>query len=100
MTIKRFQPLEGLAKTTRLQLTLRVADASAVEPVARELSASRGGTGIVRFIVPIAGGGEADRLPAATIRSTPNSRRGSSGSPAKAASSSARQEPPKLALVG
>jgi DNA polymerase-3 subunit alpha len=54
VTIKRFQPLEGLAKKTRLQLTLSILDAGLVPAVARELHA--GGTGTVRATVPIAGG--------------------------------------------
>ena len=54
VTIKRFQPLEGLAKKTRLQLALSIPDASLVPLVARELLA--GGTGTVRATVPIAGG--------------------------------------------
>jgi DNA polymerase-3 subunit alpha len=54
VTIKRFQPLEGLAKKTRLKLTLSIPDAGLVPAVARELHA--GGTGTVRATVPIAGG--------------------------------------------
>ncbi len=100
MTVKRFQPLEGLAKATRLQLIVRVADMSAVELVARELSASRSGSGIVRLVVPIAGGREAlivagrdyslDAEVAARIE-----RITGEGSVELSA-----QEPPKLALVG
>jgi len=54
VTIKRFQPLEGLAKKTRLQLALSIADAGMVPAVVRELHL--GGTGTVRATVPIAGG--------------------------------------------
>jgi len=54
VTIKRFQPLDGLAKKTRLQLTLSIPDAGLVPAVARELQL--GGTGTVRATVPIAGG--------------------------------------------
>jgi DNA polymerase-3 subunit alpha len=54
VTIKRFQPLEGLARKTRLQLTLTILDASLIPLVARELEP--GGTGTVRATVSIIGG--------------------------------------------
>jgi len=57
VTIKRFQPLESLAKLTRLELTVRVATTDVVPLVARELAGARGGNGSVRFIVPVSGGG-------------------------------------------
>ena len=59
VTIKRFQPLTDLAKRTRLQMTVRVTDAGAAERIARELADVRGSNGVVRFIVPLASGGEA-----------------------------------------
>ena len=100
VTIKRFQPLESLAKTTRLQMIVRVADMGGVELVARELSASRSGNGVVRLMVPIAGGREAmivagrdyslDAEVAARVE-----RITGEGSVELSA-----QEPPKLALVG
>ncbi|MFL6726219.1 MAG: DNA polymerase III subunit alpha, partial [Sphingomicrobium sp.] len=62
VTIKRFQPLEALAEKTRLQLTVRVAGAGAIRLVVRELADARGGTGTVRFIVPLRAGGNANVL--------------------------------------
>jgi DNA polymerase-3 subunit alpha len=59
VTVKRFQPFDSLAKATRLQMIVRVADAGAVALVARELASLRSGNGIVRLVVPIAGGREA-----------------------------------------
>jgi DNA polymerase-3 subunit alpha len=56
VTIKRFQPLTDLAKRTRLQMTVRVSDASAVAGIARDIGAARGSNGLLRFVVPIAGG--------------------------------------------
>src|SRR5206468_6607452 len=53
VTIKRFQPLEALARQTRLQMTISLADAALADRAARELSGARGGTGLVRFIVPL-----------------------------------------------
>ena len=60
VTVKRFQPLESLAKKTRLQMNLTISDAGALPAVARELS--RGGTGTVRATVPISDGREATLL--------------------------------------
>jgi DNA polymerase-3 subunit alpha len=59
VTIKRFQPLEALAQRTRLQMTIRLADASLGERAVRELAQARGGNGLVRFLVPLSSGGEA-----------------------------------------
>lgn len=59
VTIKRFQPLADLAKRTRLQMTVRVADAATVERIARELEDARGSNGLLRFVVTTTGGGEA-----------------------------------------
>jgi DNA polymerase-3 subunit alpha len=100
VAIKRFQPLERLAKASRLQLAVRLADAALAEPLARELHSARGGNGVVRFVVPISAGREAvllvgrdftlDAELAARLE-----RIAGDGSVALSV-----QEPPKLALVG
>ncbi|MFL6782944.1 MAG: DNA polymerase III subunit alpha, partial [Sphingomicrobium sp.] len=100
VTIKRFQPLEMLAKRTRLEMTIRVASTDAVTLVARELADARGGNGAVKFMVRLTDGREAviiagrdfmlDGEVAARI-----SRITGEGSVELAA-----QEPLKLALVG
>jgi DNA polymerase-3 subunit alpha len=100
VTIKRFQPLADLAKRTRLQMTVRVVDASSADRIAHELAGSRGSNGLLRFIVPIASGGEAlvvagrdyalDAEIAARVE-----RIAGEGSVDLSV-----QEPPKLALVG
>jgi DNA polymerase-3 subunit alpha len=59
VTIKRLQPLADLAKRTRLQMTIRVSDADDVVRVSRELADLNGSNGLVRFILPLASGGEA-----------------------------------------
>jgi DNA polymerase-3 subunit alpha len=59
VTVKRFQPLSDLAKKTRLQMTVRVADGAVAERIARELARARGSNGLVRFVVPFGSGGEA-----------------------------------------
>src|SRR5436305_14503616 len=45
VTIKRFQPLADLAKRTRLQMSVRVANGGAAERVAGELDSARGSNG-------------------------------------------------------
>jgi DNA polymerase-3 subunit alpha len=62
VTVKRFQPFDGLASKTRLRLLLRVADAAMIPQVARELSAARGGNGSVRAVLPVSDGREATLL--------------------------------------
>ncbi len=59
VAVKRVQPLESLARRTRLQLIVKIADESSVAKVAAELSAHRGGNGVVRLLLPLQGGGEA-----------------------------------------
>ena len=59
VTIKRFQPLDALAKKTRLQMIVRITDQSAIALVARELTQARGSNGKVELIVPIERGGDA-----------------------------------------
>jgi DNA polymerase III subunit alpha len=58
ITVKRVQPLGELAKRTRLQLTIRARDSAAISRIEREL-VERGSNGLVKFIVPLATGGEA-----------------------------------------
>jgi DNA polymerase-3 subunit alpha len=59
VTVKRFQPLENLAKRTRLQLLLRIADQAVIPLVARELASAKGGNGVVRAALPISQSKEA-----------------------------------------
>jgi len=100
VTVKRFQPLDALAKKTRLQLVIRLPDARMIERIAAELKAARGGGGLVKLVVPLADGREAvivagrdfalDGEVAARI-----GRITGEGSVELSA-----QEPPRLALVG
>ncbi len=60
VTVRRLEPLEALARRTRLQLTVRVDEAALVERIAAELTSARGaGTGLVRLLVRLEAGGEA-----------------------------------------
>jgi DNA polymerase-3 subunit alpha len=100
VTIKRIQPLTDLAKRTRLQLTIRAADTTQVGAIVRELADARGANGLVRFVLPLATGGEAivvagrdyalDAELAARIERIAG----------ESAVDLSVQEPPRLALVG
>jgi DNA polymerase-3 subunit alpha len=99
VTIKRFQPLETLAKKTRLEMVIRASN-ELIPLIARELADVRNGNGVVRFIVPLSSGGEATVLAGRDFtldgeladRLTQISGEGSV--------TLAAQEPPRLALVG
>ena len=100
VTVKRFQPLDALAKRTRLQMVVRVPDADCVLRLTRELTGAHGGTGAIRFIVPLETGGEAtiligrDYLLDAELAARIERITG------EGTVDLAVQEPPKLALVG
>ncbi|MES2903728.1 MAG: DNA polymerase III subunit alpha [Pseudomonadota bacterium] len=59
VTVKAFQPIDNLAKKTRLQLDLIITDASALGAIVPILAAARGGNGVVRATLPISGDREA-----------------------------------------
>ena len=100
VTIKRVQSLSDLAKRTRLQMSVHVHDVAAVGRLTTTLAEARGGNGLVRFVLPLASGGEAvivagrdftlDGELAAKVE-----RISGEGSVDLSV-----QEPPKLALVG
>jgi DNA polymerase-3 subunit alpha len=62
VTIKRFQALDALAKRTRLQMTVRLADLSNVALIARAVETAHCGNGTLRLIVPISKDREATLL--------------------------------------
>ena len=100
VTIKRFQPLEALARKTRLQMTVRVPDAALVERVARELADATGGNGLVRMIVPMAGGGEAILIAGRAFALDGELASRIERVVGEGSVDLSAQEPPKLALVG
>ena len=59
VTVKHFQPIDSLAKKTRLQLDLTIADAGALAAIIPELARSRGGNGLIRATLPISRSREA-----------------------------------------
>jgi DNA polymerase-3 subunit alpha len=62
VTVKHFQPIDSLAKKTRLQLDLLVQDPAMLPALVAELAPARGGNGVVRTTLPIDGGREATLL--------------------------------------
>ncbi len=59
VTVKHFQPIDSLAKKTRLQLDLTIADAGLLAAILPDLAAARGGNGLIRATLPISHGREA-----------------------------------------
>jgi DNA polymerase-3 subunit alpha len=100
VTIKRFQPLETLAKQTRLQMSVRV-PRGAMEAVARELAAAKGhGNGTVRFHLSLASGGEAIVLIGRDFALDGELASRIERLTGEGSIELSAQEPPKLALVG
>ena len=62
VTVKHFQPIDSLAKKTRLQLDLVIADAGSLTAIVPLLVAARGGNGLIRASVAVSGGREATLL--------------------------------------
>jgi len=98
VTIKRFQPLEMLAKKTRLEMIVR-ASHELIPLVARELGEARGGNGVVRFIVRLARGGEATVLAGRDFTLDADLAERITQISGEGSVTLAAQEPPRLALV-
>jgi len=100
VTIKRFQPLDSLAKRSRLQLLLHLADVGLVPAIARELASAEGGNGLVRAIVPVSGGREASVLLGREFSLDADLAARLTRLLGEGAVELSAQEPPRLALVG
>jgi len=99
VTVKRFQPFDSLARRTRLEMTIRVASAERIPLVARELADARGGSGVVRFLVPLASGGQAVVLAGRDFVLDGELAARISRITGEGSVELGTQEPPKLALV-
>jgi DNA polymerase-3 subunit alpha len=53
VTIKRFQPLEELARRSRVELTVRCPNEAAIPAILSEIKDLPAGSGIVRLVVPV-----------------------------------------------
>jgi DNA polymerase-3 subunit alpha len=100
VTVKRFQPLDSLAKRTRLRLHLSIADAAQIPAVARELQGARGGNGTVRMNLPLADGREATMLLGREFALDADLAARLGRILGEGAVTLSAQEPPRLALVG
>jgi DNA polymerase-3 subunit alpha len=100
VTIKKFQPLENLAKKTRLLLSLQIADASLIPVISRELADARGGSGVVRAVMPISGGREATLVIGRDFNLDADLAARLTRILGEGAVELSAQEPPRLALVG
>ena len=100
VTIKRFQPLEQLAKASRLQMEVRLSDPALASALARELESARGSNGVVRFVVPISGGREATVIIGRDFNLDAELAARLERVAGEGTISLSVQEPPRLALVG
>jgi len=100
VAIKRFQPLETLAKRTRLQMEVRVGSPSLVPAIARELSVATGGGGLVRLILPLSTGGEAVVIAGRDFALDAELQARIERVTGEGSVDLSVQEPPRLALVG
>jgi DNA polymerase III subunit alpha len=100
VTVKRFQPLETLAKQTRLRMTIRLRDTASIDPLIRELAGSKGGNGTVRLVVPLASGGEAVLLVGRDYALDGELASRIERLTGEGSVDLSAQEPPRLALVG
>jgi DNA polymerase-3 subunit alpha len=100
VTVKRFQPLDNLAKRTRLQLLLHIADEALIPLVGRELANARGGNGAVRAILPISEGKEATLVIGREFALDADLAARLTRILGEGAVELSAQDPPRLALVG
>ena len=100
MIRRAYQPLEALAQRTRLQMTIRFADASLTELVTHELASARGGNGLVRLVVPLASGGDAVLIAGRDFTLDAELAARVARVTGEGSVDLSIQEPPKLALVG
>jgi DNA polymerase-3 subunit alpha len=100
VAIKRFQPLESVAKASRLQMELKLSDAALMPALARELENARRGTGIVRCAIPISAGREAVLLLGRDFHLDAELAARLERIAGEGSVILSVQEPPRLALVG
>jgi len=100
VAIKRFQPLDTLAKRTRLQMEVRVASADLIPAIARELNSARGDGGIVRLCLPLSNKGQAIVIAGRDFALDGELQARIERIAGEGSVDLSVQEPPKLALVG
>jgi DNA polymerase-3 subunit alpha len=100
VAIKRFQPLDSLAKRTRLQMQVRISRDALIPAVARELQAAVGGGGLVRLTLPLSTGGEAVVIVGRDFALDAELQARIERITGEGSVDLSVQEPPRLALVG
>lgn len=100
VAIKRFQPLDTLAKRTRLQMEIRISSAALLPAIARELKQALGGGGTVRFVLPLSTGGEAIVVAGRDFALDAELEARIERITGEGSVDLSVQEPPRLALVG
>ncbi|MEO6360173.1 MAG: DNA polymerase III subunit alpha [Sphingomicrobium sp.] len=100
VAIKRIQPLEQLAEKSRLQMNVRLADAQMTALLAPALMNAHGGTGWLRFTVPLATSGTAEFLIGRDFKVDAELASQIERIAGEGSVEISVQEPPRLALVG
>jgi DNA polymerase III subunit alpha len=100
VAIKRLQPLDQLAQKTRLQMDVRLAQPSMGALIAPIVASAGQGTGLLRFHVPLSGGGEATIIAGRAFKLDADIAAQVERIAGEGNVDLSVQEPPKLALVG
>ena len=100
VTVKQFQPIDSLAKKTRLQLDLTIADAAALAAIVPDLASARGGNGVIRATLPISAAREAMLILGRDFALDADLAARLERKLGEGAVTLSAQEGPKLALVG
>jgi len=100
VTVKHFQPIDSLARKTRLQMELSIIDPATLSAVVGHLAGARSGNGLVRATLPISGGREATLILGRDFALDADLAAQFERLLGKEAVILSAQEGPKLALVG
>ena len=100
VTVKKFQPLDSLAKRSRLMLSMQIAEQSLLPAIALELEGARGGNGVVRALLPISNGRQATLVVGRDFDLDADLAARLTRILGEGAVELSAQEPPRLALVG
>jgi DNA polymerase III subunit alpha len=100
VAVKRVQPLDALARQARLQMIVTLADSALIPLVAGELAQCRGGSNLVRLILPLSDGGEARMLAGRDFALDAEVAARVERIAGESAVELTVREPPRLALVG
>ncbi|MGN6819389.1 MAG: hypothetical protein ACTHJR_12035 [Sphingomonas sp.] len=100
VTVKRIQPFEELASSTRMNLDIAIDDAAAIPGISALLSEARGARGEARLLVPLPAGGTATVLLGRDFLLDPELADRIAALPGVRSAEVAIAPPQRLALVG